>query len=351
MKLTAVPLLLSRMRADSGSWSELAYKPWPDYEDRRDWEYWDVNWQARRACLLGLQLDRRPDDRDLILYLLDQEICSQEASVSGCGSSLHPAILFAAEFDDPSIAWRIRSAKYANQDTACSIDVQALYCCGVERTLAMLAASDRPESNDFPPAPIQAHVDEWWMRQRSNYPSRWEDEPDKIGTCEEIGDIEAAADYLRQELAETLPTVDAGGAEERDLLVSARRQWGWLGRPDEAAKLQAGIDAFLPEEPWDRASALRDALEVYVAAGQFQEAASKVDPLWAALRQVDSWREVGLGRLSAGAVADLALATPDEAMAVHAFSVLEEMMAGGLKEPPVLREKLATLAERFGRQS
>jgi len=345
MKLAEVPLLLARMRADRAAWSELAYRSRPDDEDV-EWPDEDMNWRVRRACLLGLQHDRRSDDRDLISYLLDQEICARRAS-DGCGSSLEAAIFFVAEFEDPSIAWRIRSAKYANQDTRCTIDLEALYCCGVERTLTMLATSECPERDDFLPAPQQDEVDAWWARQRDCFPRRWEDEPDKVGTCEEIGDLEAAADYLRQQLAEDLAAVEPGSSEEQKRLVGARYEWRSLGRADEAAKLQTRIDEFLPEDPWDRASALRDALQVYTAAGQFQEAASKVEPLLIALMQVDCWRDVGLGRMSADAMADLAIATPDEATAARVFTILEAMIADGLKPAPILHEKLAALAARL----
>ncbi|MCL2714200.1 MAG: hypothetical protein FWD68_06330 [Alphaproteobacteria bacterium] len=333
MKLTDIPLFLSRMRTDRAVRQELAYKKMLPHSD-------EVNWPARRACLLGLQFDRCPEDRDLILYLLDQEICARQGS-GGCGSSLQAVVFFAAELGDPSILWRIMSAKFANFDTGIVIDREAIYCCGVERTLAVLAASDHPARDRFLPAPAQADVDKWWTHQRSAFPDRWEDETDKIGTCEEIGDFEAGAEYLRKELAEKLATVAPGSTEEQKLLVDARHQWGFLGRADEAARLQAKLDAFLPAAPWDRASALRDALTVYTAASQFPEAASKVEPLRAALAQVDSWRTVGLGRMSAMAMADLAIATPDKAAAARVFSILKEMMAGGLEAPPALKKSWA----------
>lgn len=222
------------------------------------------------------------------------------------------------------------SAKRTNFDTLCTIDVEALYSCGVERTLTTLGTSARSEFNDFE-TPTQAQVDAWWYNQRNKIPARWEDEPDKVGACEEIGDFEAGAGYLRNQLSEELGKVAVGSSEERSILVGARYQWRSLGRPDEAAKIQARLDQFLPKTPWDLASALRDALEVYTAAGQFQDAVSKVEPLRVALMQIDSWRVVGLGRMSAEAMADLAIATPDEATASSIFSILDDMVAGGLQ--------------------
>jgi hypothetical protein len=324
MKLAEVAPFLSRMRAHPATWSEMAYTPGPDHED--------ANRQVRRACLLGLQHDRRSTDRDLILYLLEQEVLAR-TGFSGCSTSLEAAVFFAAELDDPAIAWRIMAAKFANFDTSCAIGFEALYSCGVERTLAMLQASNRVERKDFPPAPLQEEVDAWWSSQRSSFPVQWEDEPDKVATCREVGDFEAGSEYLSRQLAGTLSTLQPGSAEERNVLVHARYEWTWLGRTDQAARIQEKLDKSQPESAWDRASALRDALATYASAGRFDDAASKVEPLRAALMQLDSWRYIGLGRMSAEAMADFAISVHDKAVAAHVFAVLEEMMTDGLPLP------------------
>jgi tetratricopeptide (TPR) repeat protein len=343
VKIEEIPQFLGRIRTDRAAWSEVEYAQASSGED--------INAPTRNACLRGLQHDRRADDRELTVFLLEQEVRDCYDGGCGYGDSLFLAIYLVACLDEVDLAWLIMKAKIANFDTLCGVNIEALYSCGVERTQAMLKASRRKEGKHFLPAPSQTNVDNWWKRQRDRFPARWEDEIDKANICAAIGDFDAAADYLRKQLAASFAKVEPGSDQERELLVNARYRWGSLGRHDEAALVQKKIDAYVPDDPRKRASQLQDALTTYTAAGELREAASRIEPLRTALLQVDGWHEVGLGRMSAESMLDLGLAASDVAVSEQTFSIVEELLSLGLRRPSViLLEKLVALATRLARQ-
>jgi hypothetical protein len=222
VKIEDIPQFLGKVRADRAAWSEVECVHFSSGED--------INAPARHACLRGLQYDSSSNDRELTIFLLEQEVrdCC-ESKFGGYDDHLFLAVYLVACLDEVDLAWLIMEAKLANFDTWHGVDIEALYGCGVERTLAMLKASQREEGESFLPAPDQANVDRWWKRQRSRFPARWEDEINKIDICAAIGDSEAAAEYLRKQVATSVAEVESGSKQERELLADARRQWRNLG--------------------------------------------------------------------------------------------------------------------------
>jgi hypothetical protein len=357
MKLAEIPLVLQRLRAGPQAWGEVTCAFEGEGETWRD-----AHVEARQAALVALQYDRRPEDRALIVHLLEQELREHEQSpFGGLDDSLRLAAFLAATLDDVSLAWLMLGVKQANFDTGCGFDVDALFSCGVERTWAMVQASERPEREAFialvsdedgGPRCTQDDVDRWWAQQRRDFPARWEDESlyAKLGLCVTLGDREAGVELLATWQAAALAKVEPGTAAERRVLEEARGWWRDLRRPDQAATLQTRIDAQLPEDPWERASALSRAVETYTAARWIEQGLALLAPLRAALGQVARWQDVGLGRNAAVIAAELALAASDDPQAAaRAFDWAEGIVADGIGTTLVLLEKLHEAATRLGR--
>lgn len=356
MKLAEIPLVLARLRAGPQAWGEV------ECAFEGEGAAWvDAHARARRAALVGLQYDRRAEDRELVAHLLAQELRYHAASpFAGLEESLKLVAYLAAELDhDVELAWSMLEAKRTNFDTACGFDVEALFCHGVERTWAMVLASSRPEREAFieeagdgsgAPRCTQAEVDTWWEQQRAWFPPRWEDEstPARLGLCFELGDLEAGEALLRQWQADALTGVEPGSTAERDVLEQARSWWRDFQRPDEAAKVQARLDARLPEDPWERASALRAAVQTYAHAGRIAPGLSRLAPLRSTLERVERWQDCGLGRQVAEAAASLAFAAKDDGEAAQAFAWAEWAVAEGIDTNLVLLETMLAVAARLG---
>jgi hypothetical protein len=360
MKLAEIPVVLERLRAGPQAWGEVECA----FEGQGA-AWVDAHARTRRAALMGLQYDRRAEDREVVAHLLQQELRYHAASpFAGLEESLKLVAYLAAELDDDvELAWSMLEAKRTNFDTACGFDVEALFCRGVERTWAMVLASSRPEREAFievagnghgAPRCTQDEVDAWWEQQRAWFPPRWEDEGPlaRLGLCFELGDLEAGEALLRQWQANALAGVQPGTAAERKVLEQARSWWRDFQRPDEAAQAQARIDALLPEDAWERASSLQTAVKTYAAAGWIAEGLARLAPLQAALDGVEHWHELGLGRQAAEVAVDLALAAlhakHDVAGAEQAFAWAEGIVAAGIEPPLVLLEKLHDAATRLG---
>jgi hypothetical protein len=358
MKLAEIPLVLQRLRAGPAAWAEVTCAFAGEGETWRD-----ATVEARHAALVALQYDRRPEDRELIVHLLQQELLEHRHSpFGGLDDSLRLAAFLAATLDDVELAWLMMEVKRANFDTGCGFDVEALFCCGVERTWAMVQASQRPEREAFieiasdgdgEPRCTQEDVDRWWEQQRRDFPERWEDESvfAKLGLCVDLGDLEAGVELLGTWQAAELARVEPGSAAERHVLEQARSWWKDLRRPDEAARAQLRIDQQLPEDPWERASALSRAVESYAAAGWIEQGLERLALLRVALGQVARWQEFGLGRNAAVIAADVALAAGDDLQAAaQAFDWAEGIVADGIGRTLVLLEKLHEAAMRLGRR-
>lgn len=355
VKLSEIPRVLERLRRGPAAWGEVTCA----FEgEGMAWR--DAHATTRRAALQALQYDRRPEDRELVVHLLAQEMrWAQESPFQGNPESLRLAAFLAASLGDVSLAWLLFEAKRANFDTACGFDVEALFCCGVERTWVMVLAAERPEREAFielagdggEPRCTQDEVDAWWERQRRDFPARWEDEAPlaKLTLCVDLGDLDAGAEILRAWQAEALARAEPGSADERQTLEQARYWWSDLQRPDEAATIQLRLDERLPEPAWDRASALERAVTIYAAAGWVRTGLDRLAPLRAALRQVEGWTEVGLGRMAAEVAVDLGLAGhADPQAAAQAFAWAEQIVSEGIGTSLVLLEKLRALAEQLG---
>lgn len=356
-RLAELPALLSRLRAGPHAWGEVSVAA-----EGEGATWVDAHARARYGALVGLQHDRQPGDLALVMHLLQQEIESHRQSpLGGLEESLKLAAYLAAELSERSLElpWVMLEAKQLNFDTACGFDVEALMLAGIERTWAMVQASSHPlreafleelDDGEGNPRCTQDDVDRWWALQRRWFPARWEDEAPlaRLSTCVALGDHAEGEAELRRWLADALASAPPGGPEERDVLEQARSWWRDLGRPDEAARAQARIDALLPDEAWSRASALQTSVGTYAAAGAIEAGLERLPLLRAALDRVDRWYEYGLGRLAAEVAVDLALAARDDAQARQALAWAEDVLAAGTGRSLVLLEKLQAITARLG---
>lgn len=356
MELADVPRVLERLRTGPAAWGEVTCA----FEgEGTAWR--DAHATARRAALLGLQYDRRPEDRELVVHIMAEEVrYAQESPFQGNSEGLRLAAFLVATLGEVSLAWLLFEAKRANFDTACGFDVEALFACGVEPTWAMVLASDRPERAAFmklagdegAPRCTQDEVDAWWEQQHRDFPTRWEDEAPlaKLMICTDLGDLDAGAEILRAWVSGALAGAEPGSKAEREVLEHARYWWSELRRPDEAARIQQKLDEALPEAAWDRASALERAVKIYAAAGWIDAGIERLAPLRTALVEVDGWQGVGLGRMAAEVALDLGLAErADLRAAAQAFAWAETLVSEGLGMTLLLLEKLRELAARLGR--
>lgn len=310
----AARALLEALRDGRGAWREVACV----LEHEPGEGMVDAQAAARARVAHLLQLEATAEDRELLRFLLDQEIAARRgASAQGGGEAL--AILSARLLDhgEEEDAWRFWCAKRANFDTmAGAYEVEFVFAAappGRARGLvehlggpsdrALLARLDLPG--------ILAGLPAWRARLAARYPR----DPDRL----DADDVAAWAELFEDtELLDELALARATDPEQRARHHRSR------GRHAEA------IDAWLAhlagcEAPWDRLSALARLLEDAALAprdlrGELEEA----ERLWTALPGLG---EVGLGRQLVSGTFQLAAVTEDAELGALALRLGEAWRA------------------------
>jgi tetratricopeptide (TPR) repeat protein len=159
-------------------------------------------------------------------------------------------------------------------------------------------------------------LEEWWRTISDDYPDSEEDE-------HLLALYERALSFDDRDLA--LRYLEEWGAQEPD--SDAKRgqlkyEYARLGDFESAAHIAASVlgDS---ENLWDKASALRDLVNLHRQAGKFSLSLSTAQKLDTTLAAFDDWIGVGLGRMAIHEVFELSFSHPDAADASLAFALAD----------------------------
>ncbi|MEZ4224789.1 MAG: hypothetical protein R3B13_27805 [Polyangiaceae bacterium] len=305
---------LDRLRRDPTSWTSLGFAASGDEPGV------DVHELDRWRVVHLLHLSATPADRDLIRYLLDQEILARVHCAEGAGDPLSMLSTLLLEFGDEGDAARFWRAKTANFDTSAGgYDIEFIVArldgddvatrvasADIAAALAAMGTDDLDALERYDWAQIRDDLPGWRSSLDRRYSRKAPEDPQACEAWAELfGD---SAGVLHHGLA--------AANSELDRAYVYRR----VGQHAQAARRfreAAGSAA----DAWERTSRLRDALSEATKAGQTDlESARSIDALRA---QIESWNEVGLGRMSTEAVFEQAAIAEDEATGRALFRLAE----------------------------
>lgn len=307
---------LEKLRTEPASWGSVAFA------ESRTGERgtFDSNERTRLQVLLALQYDRRESDVELIRYLFTNEInAAENDSFQGCGHALTLAAFLLARFREPSDTPIFARAKLANFDTICGFPLEFVLFAGGDQTADYLQ-SNSPELwarlQSFDLTADHEELEKWWQAISDDYPDSEEDE-------QLLALYERALSFDDRELAQRY--LEAWNAQEPD--SDAKRsqlkyEYARLGDFERAARVATGI-LDRSETLWDKASALRDLVNLYRQAGEFSLSLSNAQKLDTTLATFDDWVGVGLGRMAIREVFELSVSHPDAADASRAFALAD----------------------------
>lgn len=192
---------LEAIRKDKSLWSGFKH----EYHENEHGN--DKNGLKRYALILELQYDRKKSDKELLNYLLENEILMhQNSSRQGLFESLNLLVYLVALHKDITDILLFDEAKTANYDTFCGLDSQIFFACGVEATIDFLDSQPGIDENSFlydlkhdlRDAYSDEEIEEWLSFKADYYPENEEDE-DIFDTLEKaltFGDIDAGRKIL-----------------------------------------------------------------------------------------------------------------------------------------------------------
>ncbi|MFC4066697.1 hypothetical protein [Actinoplanes subglobosus] len=279
---------LGRMRESPEAWRELRY----EQTTGADGYDCDRNATRRATVLWALQYDRRPEDLALVRWLAEQEaVCRRKAPFQGLTETTELAGFLLAEYRQPEDVWLQFTIKRANFDTWCGYDREYLFAAGTDKTLDLVRSSTHPFRDEVLELSTVSDDDlpDWAAGKRSFFPADPSDEDPLtwVDRAEMTGDLRLARSLLDEWAADR--------PRDRDTLSELRYRLTGLGAFAEAAAVQRERLAFA-ESAWDRASAWQDLAALERQSGDHLAAWTALIECRHALRDVDDWTEVGLGR-------------------------------------------------------
>ena len=305
--------LLERLRSAPGTWKSVDFEA-RHSEDRGNF---DGNERLRFQVLLTLQHDRRESDAELIRHLFTHEIIAAENdSFQGCSHALTLAAFLLARYREPSDAPLFARAKLANFDTACGFPLGFMFMvCGGHAEDVVKSGNpdlwDRLRSSvdlEWTPGDLET----WWRSINDSFPASAEEEmPFAL--------YERALAFNDSILALRHLERWASSEPESDLKRrTLMHEFARVGEFDRAAEVAASILERC-NDPWDKASALRDMVKRHRQAGNFSHSLNAARQLDAVFATFDRWIGYGLGRMSIHEVFELSLAHPEASGAAAAF--------------------------------
>jgi len=153
-------------------------KEWSDFDYDESIDNRDIK-SRRYRILLEIQYDWQERDHDLIRYLFEEEIKTEEdyASFGSCSifESYELASFLLLKFKDPSDIPLFYRAKHASFDKGCGYDREHFYMALRDKTDAYLE-EHFPEifsliEGDYEEYEFEKHLDAWWQEKLDDYPN------------------------------------------------------------------------------------------------------------------------------------------------------------------------------------
>jgi hypothetical protein len=306
---------LDSYRRARENWQDLAYCE-GESEERGSF---DTNEKARYAILIALQYDFQESDRDLIVFLLEQEIIARENDdFQGIGESLRLGSYLLAKFKNPTDIPLFYRAKFANFDTGCGFDREFMFLALKENTEEYILDNypelyDKNQGNytgDY----LARNLDDWWNNLSKEYPDCEKNESPLTLYERNIyfGNNEIAKKYL-----ETWKNLEPDSSDKEVTLKHAYTKMGEFSRAVEFVKRE------LTEKKtnWDRASTNLNLLELYTQMGGDSEGFNVVLAIDKEFNQFNDWKRVGLGRMAVHEAFKYSIASNDLSISRSVFQI------------------------------
>ncbi|MER6678650.1 hypothetical protein [Streptomyces sp. NPDC000983] len=226
---------LQRARREQATWADLAYC---GVQDTDEGPVTDRNRSARFAVLWALQYDRRPQDLQLLRFLLQQQTTYyREAVPWGIAPDLTLAGFLVAEHRQVDDLWLHWDAKNISFDTALGYHLYHLLTAGITASAEAVRASSHPDRDRILGDITSARhtdtvVEEWLDQQRARFPADPADEGLKAWAyhAARLGEREASRLFMT-EWAASEPRTD-------DTLNTLQFHLAHLGYLAEAVDVQ-----------------------------------------------------------------------------------------------------------------
>lgn len=308
---------LDLYRDDKAKWGELANLP-SEAESQCDYIY-DKNEKSRYALLIELQYDLRDEDRDLIRYLLQQEIIARRNfSIGGGGDGLLLSAYLLATFKNPNDILLYYQAKNSNFDASCTIDTEFLFYALRDKTKAYVQQNFPEIYDDLggyeSKIDYESSVMDWWERLSHNYPDKEEDESLYTLYRRNIyfNNYDIATEHLEKWKASTPDSADKNSTLKHM----------YIELEDYAAVIELlKQELKISDSHWDRTSCYRDLLEYYTKTQQSINGLKIVELIDDELKQFSDWKNIGLGRMTIEQIFEFSLLTDNPEITVEAFEI------------------------------
>lgn len=249
----------------------------------------------RYALAIALQYDNRPEDKELIKFLMENEVESRiNDPYQGVGDSLNLISYLLAKFKDVENVWLFEKAKSANFDTSLGYDCEFIFSAGVEVTCNYLEENGLNEDNylyqfkdKLRDLYTEDDINRFFERMRSWFPERLEEE--SIETL-----FGRAIDFEDFKEAERLFSLMEHN-EENDVSTLYHRAKDI--RNYEKAVFYKKKVLEKTQRTWDKVSALKDLVEMYLLCKDCFSAFETAKTWDGMLKDFDNWKDTGLGRM------------------------------------------------------
>ncbi|SCW68500.1 hypothetical protein SAMN04487970_102850 [Paenibacillus tianmuensis] len=274
---------IDKIRSSRDLWKEF------EYQDP------DVNYFKRYAAAVAIQYDWKPEDYDLIKFLMENEVESRiHDPYGGCGDSLTLISYLLAKFRRPENVWLFEKAKSANFDTHCAYFDECIFSAGVELTCKYLEGFELTETNTY----LFEHKDQL----------------NSLFSEQDIGDYFHRMtlwfpDSMEKEKTESLliKAIDFDDLEEAERLFDILEKQAepdvqtLYYRAKELKKYEKAIfykqkELELTTDARDKVSFILDITELHILNNDYMKAFESAQSWERLLTQFDSWQYTGLGR-------------------------------------------------------
>lgn len=265
----------------------------------REFEYAQPdNYVKRHALAIALQYDWRLEDKELIKFLIINEVEDRKNdSFQGCGDSLTLISYLLAKYKEPENIWLFEEAKCANFDTFCGYYSEFIFSAGIEATCKYLEKFELTENNKYlfklknelQSIFTEKDIEEFLERMESWFPDRIEKESTEtlleraiefndynegerlLGVLEKEDNCDYGSLYYRAKSLENYPKAIL--YQERILETAKNAQ--------------------------EKVSSLHNISEMYCLNLDFLNAFETSKKWYSLLDLFDDWRQIGLGRFCA----------------------------------------------------
>lgn len=302
-------------RNNRAKWRELDNFP----KNPESVDCFDANEKVRYALLIELQYDLKDEDRDLIRYLLQQEITArQNFSIRGGEDALLLSAYLLATFKNPNDILLFYNTKHSNFDANCTIDTEFLFYALRDKTKAYVQQHFPEIYDDLggydSKVDCESCVMDWWERLSYDYPDKEEDESPYTLYQRNIyfNNYAIAREYLEQWKASTPDSADKNS--------TLKHMYIELEDYAEVIELLKQELKF-SDSHWDKTSCYRDLLEYYTKTQQSTDGLKIVELIDDELKQFSDWKNTGLGHMTVEQIFEFSVSTKNVEFGVKAFNV------------------------------